>query len=78
MRGLDGGTIDITCNTEDDSYENMSATQINGTNVYFFRYDDETEEIMYACFTDKDIKCEVKFQALTESEIRKVIVSMIE
>ena len=56
----------------------MSATQINGTNVYFFRYDDETEEIMYACFTDKDIKYEVKFQALAESEIRKVIVSMIE
>lgn len=56
----------------------MNATQINGTNVYFFRYDDETEEIMYACFIDKDIKYELKFQALTESEIRKVIVSMIE
>lgn len=78
-----GRKIIITAKTgdgqeADDSYENMSATQINGTNVYFFRYDDETEEIMYACFTDKDIKCEVKFQALTESEIRKVIVSMIE
>ena len=24
MRGLDGGTIDITCNTEDDSYENKT------------------------------------------------------
>ncbi len=78
-----GRKIIITAKTgggqeTDDSYESMNATQINGTNVYFFRYDDETEEIMYACFTDKDIKCEVKFQALTESEIRKVIVSMIE
>ena len=78
-----GRKIIITAKTgdgqeADDSYKSMSATQINGTNVYFFRYDDETEEIMYACFTDKDIKYEVKFQALAESEIRKVIVSMIE